>query len=82
MVSRNLPFEYFFLSDVRFSGDIVASVGARPVREVAIDPEGRRYRFVGLAGRDRCGRVDVAALQQQEWIVAPDLIYKKMDGLG
>jgi len=81
MVSRNLPFEYFFLSDVRFSGDIVANVGTRPVREVAIDPKGCRYRFIGLAGRERCGRVNVTALQQQEWIVAPDLIYEKIEGL-
>jgi hypothetical protein len=81
MVSRNLRFEYFFLNNVRFSGDIVADVGARPVRDVAIDPEGCRYRFVGLGGRDRCGRLDVAALRRQDWIVARDLIYRKVDGL-
>ncbi|MCV9967666.1 hypothetical protein OIU34_38230 [Pararhizobium sp. BT-229] len=82
MVSRNLPFEYFFLSNVRFSGDIVANVAGRPVRDVAIDLDGDRYRFIGLAGRGRCGRIDVAALRQQEWIVAPDLVYEKMDGRG
>lgn len=57
MVSGNLPFEYFFLGNVRFSGDVVANVGARPVREIAID---RRVAGTALLGRPEETVVDVS----------------------
>lgn len=75
MVSRNIPFEYFFLDNVCLGGNVVAHVGSQPVWEAALDGEGRRYRFTGLATRDDFGRLDVTALQPGEWIVAPNLIY-------
>lgn len=75
MVSRNLPFEFFVLDCVRFDGVVVAHIGGRPIRDVAVDAGGGRYRFVGLARRDGSGRLDVGALHAGEWIVEPDLIY-------
>lgn len=75
MVSRNLPFEYFLLGNVQFSGAVVAQIGERPIRETVIDAGGRQYRFVGLARRDDDGRLDVEALRPGEWIVEPNLVY-------
>lgn len=75
MVSRNLPFEYFVLGNPRLDGAIVAYLAGRPIRDIAVDATGHRYRFAGLAQRDSSGRLDVEALQAGEWIVLPDLIY-------
>jgi hypothetical protein len=74
-VSRNLPFEYFLLGNAQLSGAVVAHVGKRPIRETVIDAGGRQYRFVGLAGREDRGRLDVEALRPGEWIVEPNLVY-------
>jgi hypothetical protein len=75
MVSRNLPFEYFVLNDVRPDGPVIGYVGQRPLSAVVVDANGCRYRFRGLACRDAAGRLDVRGLSAGEWIVAPDLVY-------
>ena len=75
MVSRSIPFEYFSLDNVHFDGHIVAYIDDQPIQDAVVDARGRRYRFVGLAQRDGCGRLDVTALRRGEWIVLPNLIY-------
>ncbi|MBO9198330.1 hypothetical protein [Rhizobium sp. 16-449-1b] len=77
MVSRSIPHEYFVLDVADRSGPIVARLGDRTVPESVIDRRGRRYHFAGVARRDPRGRLDVTALRQGEWIVAPDLIYRR-----
>lgn len=76
-VSRSLPYEYFVLAGTRSVGPIAGYVRDRSIYAAVIDGHGRRYRFVGLAGRDRSGRLNVLSLRQDEWIVAPDLIYRE-----
>ncbi|MDP9812757.1 hypothetical protein J2W42_005627 [Rhizobium tibeticum] len=75
MVSRNLPHEYFFLNGSRFDGPVIGHIDGRPIPARVIDIRGSRYRFVGVARRDRRGRLDVSALRKNEWLVVPDLIY-------
>ena len=75
MVSRNLPFEYFVLGNPRFDGAIVGSLAGRPIRDIAVDASGHRYRFAGLVRRDGNGRLDVESLRAGEWIILPDLVY-------
>ncbi|MGV1759651.1 hypothetical protein ACQZ6F_25270 [Rhizobium sp. A22-96] len=43
---------------------------------IRADAYGRRYYFVGVAQRDRAGRIDVLSLKEGEWIVSPNLIYE------
>ncbi|WP_421593231.1 hypothetical protein [Shinella sp. M27] len=78
MVSPSLPYEYFILAETRRAGPIAGSVRDRSIYSAVIDGHGRRYGFVGLAGRDRNGRLNVLSLRQGEWIVAPDLIYREI----
>lgn len=80
MVSRNLPFEYFVLGNVRREGGAVGHVAGQPISDVVTDLNGNRYRFAGLARRDRYGRLDVDALRAGEWIVYPNLVYASDDG--
>ncbi|CAN7542889.1 MAG: hypothetical protein AAAB20_06995 [Rhizobium sp.] len=75
MVSRNLPHEYFFLNGSRSDGPVIGHIDGRPIPARVIDIRGSRYRFVGVARRDRRGRLDVSALRKNEWLVVPDLIY-------
>jgi len=77
MISPNLPFEFFFLDIENFEGGIVARVGERSIREVAVDKQGCRYRYVGVASRDICGRIDVVSLRRGEWLVSPNFIYER-----
>jgi len=74
-VSRNFPVEYYILTGLEFRGAIVGYLADRPIRDIAIDEEGLRYRFVGIAPRDVNGRYDVFALENGEWIVEPGLVY-------
>lgn len=74
-VSRNFPVEYYILAGLEFRGAIVGYLSDRPIREIAIDAEGLRYRFVGIALRDVNGRYDVFSLEHGEWIVEPGLVY-------
>ncbi|MGZ2461776.1 hypothetical protein [Rhizobium anhuiense] len=74
-VSPRLPFEYYLLDRVAFEGDVACRLGGKLVPERVRDSDGRYYRFVGLARRDRAGRLDVRVLTPGEWIVAPDLVY-------
>jgi hypothetical protein len=76
MVSRNIPHEYFLLSAMREEGPVVGYVNGKPISAAVIDSNGSRYRFAGIASRDRQGRLDVLSLRQGEWIVAPDLVYE------
>ncbi|WP_195909619.1 hypothetical protein [Rhizobium tubonense] len=75
MVSRNLPFEYFVLDRPRYEGAVIGYLASQPIRDVAIDAAGHRYRFAGLASRDGNGRLDVGCLEAGEWIVLPNLVY-------
>jgi hypothetical protein len=77
MVSRNIPHEYFLLSAAREEGPVVGYVNDRPIAGAVVDRNGSRYCFVGVAGRDHQGRLDVLSLRRGEWIVAPDLIYEE-----
>ncbi|MDM9624980.1 hypothetical protein QTL95_03660 [Rhizobium sp. S152] len=77
MVSRSIPHEYFVLDVADHGGPVVARLGERSVHESVVDRHGRRYRFAGVAKRDRRGRLDVTALRKGEWIVSPDLVYRR-----
>ncbi|MFS8112336.1 hypothetical protein QD460_11500 [Rhizobium jaguaris] len=77
MVSRSIPHEYFVLNGARGVGPVVAHLRGNPIRAAVIDRNGGRYHFVGMAVRDRRGRLDVMSLRRGEWIVAPDLIYEE-----
>ncbi|MBB3658697.1 hypothetical protein FHX15_003957 [Rhizobium sp. BK650] len=44
------------------------------IADVVIDKNGCRHRFVGVAARDRGGRLDVMSLKRGEWIVSADLV--------
>ncbi|AYG63648.1 hypothetical protein [Rhizobium jaguaris] len=77
MVSRSIPHEYFVLNGTRGVGPVVGHVRGNPIRGSVIDRNGSRYHFVGMAVRDRRGRLDVISLRRGEWIVAPDLIYEE-----
>jgi hypothetical protein len=73
-VSPRLPFEYYLLDRVAFEGGAACRLAGELVPERVRDTDGRCYRFVGLAPRDRTGRLDVRVLKPGEWIVAPDLV--------
>jgi len=75
MVSRSLPHEYFVLTPAQKTGPVIGHLDGRPIAAAVIDRDGGRYRFVGVAARDRRGRLDVTALKPGEWIVTPDLVY-------
>ncbi|NTJ68009.1 hypothetical protein G6M50_21550 [Agrobacterium rhizogenes] len=77
MVSRSIPHEYFLLSATRKEGPVVGYVNGKPISHAVVDRNGSRYRFVGVAVRDRQGRLDVLSLRRGEWIVAPNLIYEE-----
>lgn len=77
MVSRNVPHEYFLLDAARTEGPVVGHLRGKPISAAVVDRHGSRYRFVGVAARDRQGRLDVLSLKHGEWIVAPDLVYEK-----
>ena len=74
-VSRNFPVEYYILTGLYFRGVVVGYFSGQPIREIAVDEEGQRYRFAGIAPRDINGRYDVFSLERGEWIVEPGLIY-------
>ncbi|TCL67162.1 hypothetical protein [Rhizobium sp. BK251] len=76
MVSRNVPHEYFSLTAVVEEGPIVGYLRGKAISAAVVDKHGGRYRFVGVATRDRRGRLDVLSLRHGEWIVAPDLVYE------
>lgn len=76
MVSRSIPCEYFTLSGIRADGPIVVRVAGMAVAMTILDAHGHRYRFAGVAKRDRAGRIEVMSLRAGEWIVSPNLIYE------
>ncbi|OCP00500.1 MULTISPECIES: hypothetical protein [unclassified Ensifer] len=73
--SRRLPTEYFVLADIQQEGAVIGFLAGQPIREMVIDHDGLRYRFVGVAPRLPSGGFDVLALRPGEWIVQPGLIY-------
>lgn len=73
--TENVPVEYFILANLRFEGAVVAFIDGQPIRQIAIDENGTRYHYAGIAPRDSEGRFDVACLRTGEWIVQPGLIY-------
>jgi hypothetical protein len=75
MTSRHIPHEYFVLGNPRTDGPTIGHVGGRPIAAAVVDGQGNRYCFVGVARRDKRGLLHVLDLRQDEWIVAPDLIY-------
>jgi len=77
MVSRNIPHEYFLLTAARQEGPVIGHLQGTPISAEVVDENGKRYRFVGLAERDRQGRLDVLSLRRGEWIVVPDLVYEE-----
>ena len=74
-VSHRVPTEYFVLANLREEGAIIGQLAGHPIADSVVDASGQRYRFVGVAPRDRTGRFDVEALRAGEWIVQPGLVY-------
>jgi hypothetical protein len=73
---RRVPIEYFILANLRFEGAVEGFIDDQPIWQIAIDENGIRYHYVGIAPRDSEGRFDVACLRTGEWIVQPGLIYR------
>ena len=78
-ILRNMPVEYFLLGNPSAVGPVVGYLAGRPIPETVVDDSGHRYRYAGVAPRRRDGGVDVASLQEGEWLVEPDLVYA-LDG--
>jgi len=73
--SHRVPTEYFVLANLRERGAVIGRLADHPIADTVVDASGLRYRFVGVAPRDRSGRFDVEALRTGEWIVQPGLVY-------
>lgn len=74
-VSHRVPTEYFVLANLKEQGAIIGQLAGHPIADTVVDASGLRYRYVGVAPRDRTGRFDVEALRAGEWIVQPGLVY-------
>lgn len=70
-----MPIEYFILTNLRFEGAVEGFIDGHPIRHTAIDENGGRYHYAGIAPRDSDGCIDVARLRTGEWIVQPGLVY-------
>jgi hypothetical protein len=70
----NIPIEYFML-EIDSEGPPIGYLGGQPIPGTVVDIDGQRYSYAGLAPRGRDGKIDLAALRPQEWIVRPGLIY-------
>jgi hypothetical protein len=77
LARRRLAVEYFIVADVASDGPIIGHLAGQPIRETVTDASGALYRYVGVARRDPCGRLDVETLRQGEWIVHPGLVYRR-----
>jgi hypothetical protein len=57
-------------------GQLLGCFAGQPIFESVHDPAGRHYVYVGAAPRLRNGRVNVAALGENQWLVEPGLVYE------
>ena len=72
--TRNVPLAYYVL-DVETEGPTIGYLNGQPIAAAVVDRDGHRYVYAGLATRCRDGRLDVAALNPNEWIVRPGFVY-------
>ena len=69
------PIDYFLINGSTPSGATLGRLGDTAIREFVTDVFGKRYRYVGLAPRTWRGELDVDALKDGEFILAPNLLY-------
>jgi hypothetical protein len=70
------PVEYSMLIEPRPTGPTIGVYDGLPIAERVVDYFGRRFAYVGVAGRRGSGQYDVAGLKPREFIVEPGLIYR------
>lgn len=73
--SRNLPIEYYVLSEWHAAPEIIGTFNDAPIPACIIDDRGKSLHFAGIAPKARNGAYNVACLREGEWIVRPGLIY-------
>jgi hypothetical protein len=57
-------------------GHVLGYYAGRPIFERVYDEQGHCYGYIGVAPRLKSGRVDVRALQKNQWVVEPGLVYE------
>ncbi len=74
-LGRNVPSEYFILTNLSHEGEIIGRLADHLISETVVDVYGSSYRYVGVAPRGADRHYDVEALRPGEWIVQPGLVY-------
>ena len=75
-LSQPRPVDYFMLLGPRADGPTLGTYAGKPISEMVVDADGRRYFYVGVAPRLGNGRYDLDALGADEWLVDPGLVYR------
>jgi hypothetical protein len=70
------PVEYSIVVEPRPTGPTIGVYNGLPIAERVVDHFGRRFAYVGVAGRRGSGQLDVTSLKPREFIVEPGLIYR------
>ena len=70
------PLVYSYLNGAEPAGVAIGQLGKQRIYDVVTDYFGKRYRYVGLAPRRWSGEIDVDALKDGEFILAPCLVYR------
>ena len=74
------PVEYSMMVEPHPAGPMIGLYQGLPIAERVVDQFGRRFSYVGLAGRQRDGQFDPASLAPGEFIVEPGLVYRLEKG--
>jgi hypothetical protein len=64
---------------VRTEGPPLGTFDGFAIWPIAIDHQGQRYGFIGLAPRLASGAYNINALAPGEWIIEPGLLYRRCD---
>ncbi len=68
--------EYSLIVEPKPEGALIGYFADKPISEGVVDAFGRHFSYIGLAGRRRDGRFDVAQLKVGEFIAEPGLVYR------
>ena len=75
-IGTDRPVEFSMVVEPRPVGPTIGVFDGLPIAERVEDQFGRRFTYVGVAGKHRAGRFDAAGLRPREFIVEPGLIYR------